>query len=449
VLTGKLMSTDPATATEFVASPEADLNPLQFQSCPQCQTELPIYPGYPTWCDRCGWNLEIPKPPQKESLFDKLHRTLSRKSGERLYSDIMKEQSLTARFRPAKLVAFVLAGAVHAVTVGLILLGLWLALFSVPGFRFLGVSLGVLCWVFAWWTLPRPSRSKDPILPRGRFPQLYQLTDRIAQALGCPPVDDIRYDADYNAAFGQLGWQRRRTLFVGVPLWAVLDTQEQIALLGHELAHNANGDPLRGLFIGGAMRSLAHWYDWFRPRAQRLSSGAIIAIFNIVMLPFAGAIWIWAYALSRLLWYDSQRAEFLADLLAAQVGGTLAQVTMLEKLQLYSTFRAELRFAYLKGQVPDFFAHLKQHTDQVPARERERLCRIEQLTHVGIDTSHPPTAQRIAFVESRPVGRPLVELSPQEAEQLQQEMQPLLQRVQKWMMNLDEISFQEFFGMLW
>ena len=410
---------------------------------------MPVYPGYLTWCDRCGWNLEIPKPPQKESLFGKLHRTLSRKSGQRLFDDIMQEQSLSARFRPTKLAAFVLAGAVHAVTLFLVLLGLWLMLFGVPWFRFLGISLGVLCWIVAWWMLPRPGKTKDPVLPRSRFPTLYHLTDQIAQALNCPPVDNIHYDASYNAAFGRSGWGRRRMLILGMPLWAVLDMPEQIALLGHELAHNANDDPTRGLFIGGAMWSLAHWYDWFRPRPQRLQSGLLVALLNIAMLPVAGLIWAWGYALSRLLWYDSQRAEFLADWLAAKVGGTEAQVTMLEKLQLYDTFFTELKFAYLKHQVPDFFAHLKRHTNQVPARERERLRRIEQLTHVGIDTTHPPTAQRIAFVKSRPVDKPQVELSPLEAEQLQQEMQPLLQRVQKWMMGLDEISFQEFFGMLW
>jgi len=291
---------------------------------------------------------------------------------------------------------------------------------------------------------------KDPVLPRHRFPQLYRLTDRIAEALHCPPVDQIHYNESYNAWFGRVGWRRKRTLALGVPLWAVLDTPEQIALLGHELAHNANGDPTRGLFVGGAMLSLVRWYEWFRPRHKWLAGGLFLVAAYLLMLPFGTLIWLWGYALSRLLWYDMQRAEFLADWLAANVGGTGAQVTTLEKVQLYETFYTEARFAYLKkDQMPDFFAHLKQHTDQVPARERERLRRIEQLTHVGIDTSHPPTAQRIVFVKAHPVDQPLVELSPLETEQLQSEMQPLLQRVQKWMMGLDEISFQEFFGMLW
>jgi heat shock protein HtpX len=442
------MSTDLAAvdpASPSLASPE----PPRFQICPQCRAELPVYPGYPTWCDRCNWNLEIPKPPPKESLFEKLHRTLSRKSGQHLFDDMLKAPSLTARLRPANLAAFVLAGAVHAVTLSLVLLGLWLVLFGVPGFRFLGVSLGVICWLFTWWMLPRPSKIKDPLLPRSRFPHLYHLTDRIAQALNCRPVDNIHYAAFYNALFGQFGWRRNRTLVLGVPLWAVLDPEEQVVLLGHELAHNANGDPTRGFFIGWAMLALGHWYDWFRPRPHWITGGLILALLYVIMLPLGGLIWIWGYALSRLLWYDSQPAEFLADWLAAKVGGTAAQVSVLEKGQLYESFYTELKFAYLKGGVSDFFAHLKQHVAEVPGRERERLCRIEQLTHVGIDTSHPPTAQRIAFVKSRPVDRPWVELSALEAEQLQQEMQPLLQRVQKWMMGLDEISFQEFFGMLW
>ena len=44
-------------------------------------------------------------------------------------------------------------------------------------------------------------------------------------------------------------------LFIGLPLFAILDDAERVSVLGHELAHGVNGDPTRGFVVGTAMIS--------------------------------------------------------------------------------------------------------------------------------------------------------------------------------------------------
>lgn len=54
--------------------------PLKEQVCPQCQAAIPVYDGFTTWCDRCGWNLDVLEPSPFESLLDRLYRSIGRTS---------------------------------------------------------------------------------------------------------------------------------------------------------------------------------------------------------------------------------------------------------------------------------------------------------------------------------------------------------------------------------
>ena len=54
-------------------------------------------------------------------------------------------------------------------------------------------------------------------------------------------------------------------LRLGVPLLTILDGQEVVALVGHELAHQVNGDATRGLVVGTALETLRRWYYAFTP----------------------------------------------------------------------------------------------------------------------------------------------------------------------------------------
>ena len=421
------------------------------QQCPQCQAFIPVFPGYPTWCDQCGWNLQVQEPSPFDNLFDKLYRATGQKLNQQLFEQMVKTKLLKPGWSFSKTLAFLLAGCVHGVTLIFIVLGIWLSTLGWPNLW--GLIPGLPCFLFAWLLLPDLPKLPTQPLPRNQFPTLYQLTDRITQSLGSSPIDGIVWDIHFNAAFGQFGWKRKKILILGIPLFAILDEQEKVALLSHELAHGVNGDPSRSFFISAAIHSLATWYTIIYPHNRwHMSIGPIailMFLINLVSLLLAGLIWLWAYILVHLLWRDKQRAEYLADFLAARVSGTDAQLATLEKVHLNETFRLSLKIAYLNREGQNFFTRFKQRIATVPSRELERIRRVEKLEYARLDATHPPTAQRIEFLKAHYVPETKVVLSLVELTQLEQELTLLQEEMQKELFTLDSLSFRSLFGLSW
>ena len=119
---------------------------------------------------------------------------------------------------------------------------------------------------------------------------------------------------------------------MGMPLYAALSPQERVALLAHELAHGVNGDPNRGFFVGTALYSLAMWHDTIR--GDEIIVGSISGtITNTILRILSGVPWALYTLMAHLVWRDSPAAEYLADYLAAQTGGTNAEVSQLHKIR--------------------------------------------------------------------------------------------------------------------
>jgi Zn-dependent protease with chaperone function len=232
--------------------------------------------------------------------------------------------------RPSRDVAwvltYVLAAGVHAVTVAVAVLGIWLCLTG----RLVLVPLGLLALAIV--VLLRPRLGKlDPeveLLDRDEAPQLYALCDAVADAIGARHIDQIGLDPDFNAYYTVVGIRQRRTMVLGTPLWTVLDRQGRVALLGHELGHGANGDNRQGVFVGGALRALVRWYELVRPGrdsafAARGNPFAMVAglLLLIPQAVIGGALYcvIVAFGLASLR--VGQRAEYLADAMAVRAGG--------------------------------------------------------------------------------------------------------------------------------
>lgn len=425
------------------------------QPCPRCQAQLPVYVGFPTWCDRCGWNLEPPKTPvwPPPSLIDKLHAAIGRESSRQLYDAVKARQSLDAKITPARAVALFITACVHSLTLAFVALGLWLAVLVSRSYGVFAMLASLPCFVVAWMLLPHvPSPPALLRLPADQFPVLYGLANRITRALGGTPVDGILCGMDFNAAFGRFGWRRKRQLILGLPLFAALDPQERVALLAHELAHDVNGDPARGLFVGAALDSLRAWYEIVHPRYRRAphtrNPANPLVLIDVVALPVARLIWLIAYALVQLLWYDHQRAEYLADRLAAQVAGTAAALSLLNKVQLQELYRNTLRYAFIDHNGDAFLGELQCKVTQVPEREFERLRRLEALAENRVDHTHPPVEQRAEFLHANAASGTLA-LSPDEAALLEQELEPLKRVVTRRVFALDEMRFRELFGLQW
>ncbi len=404
------------------------------QECPVCRTIIPVYSGYVTWCDKCGWNINPEQPDPPRGIFESVYASLGQKQSRALLDRLKRADTLKPRLTASKSLALIFAVVIYGFTLAFgvggatLLIAGWPNPFAVAG--------GLLCIGIVWILRPRFSKLPDTFQSQKELPTLYRLADTIGASLDARRLTGIAIEEGFTAAFDRVGWQRKDMLYLGLPLWSTLEDQEKVALIAHELAHGVNGDLARGFFIGSAMRALANLYALLRPDHIWDSAAGIwglVAIpFNLAMVGLAGLPWLGAYVLSHLLWRDSQRAEYLADLLAASTSGTNAMLSLMEKLHFSSTFALAVhRAALSKGIRFDLFDELDQLMMKVPQRELERIKRVQQLEMSRLNATHPPTAYRIDLLRSHYVSHPKVEFPSSDFEQLEREMFPLRSKVQR------------------
>ncbi len=133
-----------------------------------------------------------------------------------------------------------------------------------PGF------VGELCWIaalwiaIAWWRTfrRRPAESGDGIvLEQAQHPKLHELVDRLAQATGASPVDEISIGPWSSFGVreeggGFFGGKRRYLLSLDQNDLEKLDLAELTSILGHELAHFSEGHTRQGLKLARRTRFL-------------------------------------------------------------------------------------------------------------------------------------------------------------------------------------------------
>src|SRR5262249_35252125 len=160
--------------------------------------------------------------------------------------------------------------------------------------------------LLAWGLRPRfPKRPKN-VLPRDAAPATYEFVSMVGAHLGAGIVDGIVVTPWFNAGLGRVGWRRKTILYLGLPLTRVLEPDEFVALLGHEIGHRVNGDPTRGAVVGTALVTLRSWYVFTYPR-QVHTAVQLLATLPLIVAS-TGARMVWT-ALIHLSFRDSQRAE--------------------------------------------------------------------------------------------------------------------------------------------
>ena len=418
---------------EIQNQPEA-----QTLDCPECQTIIPINPGYVTWCDQCGWNLK-PQTEENPSRFAKLYISIGEKHGKNLLEELLNTQLLAPKLTASKALAFLFAFIIHSLTFLFAILGIVLIIRGWPNFAAILGSL--FCLSIAWVLSPRFPKSPKQVISREEFPTLYQIVDEIAASLETQAVDNIVILPQFNAAFSQVGWRRKKVLYLGLPLFLVLAGQERVALIAHELAHGVNDDPNRSLFVGSALKSLISWYEILYPTQLVASGQGIYALLNIPVTLFlllvANTVWVGILILLHLIWRASQRAEYLADYLAAQISGSDSLRLVLTKLHLgEGTFRRTVQSVTLNEDNRNLFDVLKKRINNVPQRELERINRLMTLELSRMDTTHPPTAYRIKFLQAHAVSKPKYVLSKEDMVQMDSELEPLQKEVQSKLKNM-------------
>lgn len=404
------------------------------RECPQCHAVIPVHRGYVTWCEHCNWNVQ---PFQKEgphNLFEALYQRVGRKAGQAMFNKMTRAKSLQPSLTVPKLLAFTIALGIHAFTLFLFLLGVGVIIST--WFNLIFFVLGMVCIGIVWVLRPQlQSELEGDAIEREDFPNLYKLVDDVAEGLGTRRISSIVIDNRFNAAFGRPGWRRTDILHLGMPLFAVLSSQERVALLGHELGHGANGDATRSMVVGTALNSMNAWYKLLHPDCLWDRRGGPINIIaglltNLLLLGASQIAKLWLYLLAHLLWQDKQRAEYLADYMAAKAGGTHAALGGLQKLHMGDSVQMAARRFYLNNMKSDLYAELKRHVDTIPKHEIDRIAQVERLLASRLDATHPPTAYRIAFLQAHEVAEPMITVDEERAALIEQELQKVKQTLQ-------------------
>lgn len=378
--------------------------------CPSCGRPLPVHAGYVSWCDRCGWGLEAPRA-AKEGRIDRAARIVGGRLGERMARRVEQAGDLRPSLTPARLGAYVIAVLVHLATAAVLSGGVLLLVLGFPNPFFL--ILGLVLLLMAVLMRPRLGRVPDErVATPEQAPELHALVREVAVALDTAPPDAICVDHAFNASFGVYGLRRRSVLTLGLPMWAVLEPQERVALLGHELGHGRNGDASRTLVVGTAIETLSEIvmlgepdvFTYVAPGTRHKASQASLRLLlQPVRLLLALQV--------QLLLRDRQRAEYLADHLGATAGGTSAELASHEKALIDSVLDDEVRRAVTTGVgAGGVIDSWREKLLRVPEREMERRRRVARLETARLAATHPPTAMRIRVLESRPALEPRVVL---------------------------------------
>lgn len=405
--------------------------------CPACGADLTSDPRFTRWCRGCSWNAH-PGASAAKKRGDRFQRRLNRAAEERLYHRIRQEGTAPRSIGAAGIAAFALAGVVHLVTAGMILLGvLWLLSPSWP-LRLLGGVLPAAAYLLRPRLGPnRAERRRRRLVDRRDAPALYGLCARVAAELGTAPPEAIAVDGSYNAGYGLAGIRGGGVLTLGLPLWETLAPAERLALLGHELGHRVGGDIRRRLWVGSALGTLEEWYRLFRPdSATRQHVNGVVAaaemVAAVLMGVFAELALLARRVLSRLTALSGRRAEYLADELAARVAGPQAAAALLAALTLDGALthvrqqhRPAVRRSTGGQDGADFWADLRAYTESIPDSERARRLLVSQLDDSAVDSAHPPTHLRLDFVRQLPPAAPAIVLDSAEAAAVDEELAPL------------------------
>jgi Zn-dependent protease with chaperone function len=399
-------------------------------NCPNCRWSGEFDSRFTAWCGQCGYNADPAAGKTAESPRALRRKQRERVRAEQLFDSLRDAQDL----RPTSAVGLAVtavATLVHLLTLTALagsvwLIATWPHLWSawVAGLLGIAVAIEVRPRIRRFVRSPK----EEGWLTRDAAPALFAVVDRCADALDAPRVDRIRFIGAFNAFTTTVGWRRRVRLMIGVPLWRSLTGPERVALLGHELGHQINGDVLHGFWAASARESLARWMRVLDPRQTayeqaagrrvgrtRGAAGLASLLAPVLTLVMFGPLFLIALGCDRILrrldLLSGQRAEYLADEMAARLGSSAAAVAIMERFSLGESVQHFLRQAKHSPQEGDPFAALTQYLDSVPDHEKRRRLLLQELHNTRVDRTHPANYLRRKLLLARPPRSASVEVT--------------------------------------
>jgi len=401
--------------------------------CPRCGA--PTTGGGRTvrWCPTCDWNVDPHPPVPPRTRQARWATRASARMVNGLYDEVVREGAGRRRTDLAGVLAVALAVVVHLLTLCVLAVGVASLVLLRPWW--LGLVFAVVPLGLGLVLLPHPSPMPSGVrqLSAAEAPALFELLRAVAEAAHAPLPQIVGVNGAFNASVCRVGWRQRRVLVLGLPLWACLDGQACVALLGHELGHEVNHDPRRGFLVGSALGALEEWYHITRqPPSASLSgtwmptTGAAMATLGSMVtqwvLSVVGLIPHWThFALLALTQRSAQRAEYRADLIGARVAGPGGQGSLEECVVLRESFDLGVRRAAMAGD-PDLIAAGRLQVRSLPAGEVSRQLRRESVRPRAAFDSHPPHDLRHRLAESLPSAPALVRLDDNWSQRISDEL---------------------------
>lgn len=410
-------------------------------ACPRC-AQPTVTTGLPKpWCPSCDWNIDqtVPAVLGWRFLDRRLYRVASRLT-EAQFAALGEGPLSPRRMTAARFTTLAASVVLLAVVLGIAVLGLWL--FFVDFFS-LATILGAALLGVAFILRPRLGRlSKLPeqgrLVDLDKAPHLVGLVQRVAAAVGAPMPQVLLLGYDLNAYTTTVGLRRTRVLCVGLPLWATLEPQERVALLGHELGHFVNGDVRRGPLTQVTETTLTRVASLFALNGVG-GRGLLEYVSSIITRALGRVVAGIARTLQVLLvWIsqrDSQRAEYLADEMAARAGGTAAAVSLTDQLVMADSIDTVVRREARAGNGMAAWQEAARVARGNLAPKLPLLRRLSRHTEVSLYASHPPTALRAAMLERRPAQPAAVTLTESEAAHIDDELAVHQKRVIRELQN--------------
>ncbi|XVU21888.1 M48 family metalloprotease [Actinoplanes sp. CA-054009] len=358
-----------------------------------------------------------------------LHRVAVRLT-EAQFENLVEGPLVRRGTSPARVATLAASIVLLAAVLAVAAVGVWLVLYD---FFSVSTVLGLVLLAVAFVLRPRLSGLPGGVivLDPARTPALVALVERVATAVGAPAPAIFLLGYDLNAYTMSVGLKRERVLCLGLPLWATLEPQERVALLGHELGHFVNGDARRGLLTQMSRRTLAQVAHLFSTRTQ--GEGLIGFLAGVITTAISVIVSRTSMALQLLLLWtslrDSQRAEYLADELAARAGGSAAAAALADSMLLHDPIDTVVRREARAGNGPDAWLAAARVARANQAPHVPAMRQLSRRAEASLFASHPPSGLRAEMVRARPQLPAAVVLTEAESARIDAELAPHVKRV--------------------
>lgn len=369
--------------------------------CPSCGVQIEVNEGYPFWCEHCNWNLAVPSKERQGTAWERLERKMRDTYGQALFKQLQDSPVLATKQGMSERVA----SAYSLVVIGCSVAGFLFSLFGLVTWYhspFILISC-LLILLLAWLSRPRPHLfpKKAILLNADEHPTTMKIFETVAEKMGVEKGIQFALSPYYEAYTSEYGWRRGRIVVIGYPLLFACTPGELTALLAHELAHCRNNDIRRSALVSHAQRILLNWCHFLDPIRDEDDEYhfSFIATFSrwIMRLLFWFPYRLLA-VLIHLYWNQSQRAEYEADRMAAQLAGSRNLISLLQITHMNDVVEPLIARHSLQKQNMTLGQHLHETFSKLPEKEKMRILRILERSQQSMDTTHPATHMRIAML---------------------------------------------------